>query len=247
MTPWRTHSCVPCRDSLDTWKGYFLTSALVVLTALAARAETLHYSVNWQSGLSLGEAALTSDKIAPQADGGDEAGWKFELLLDAAVPGFTIRDEYSSTTDSKLCSSEVQKTVTRGARKSAEKLKVDPAARTVARETKDGGKSQYSVPECVHDAMAFLQFVRQELAQGRMAPQQSVILGAKYDVHLTFTGTETLRVAGEFQTVDRVRTEIKGPKAELTIDLFFMHDERRTPALARIPLPLGTFTVELLP
>jgi hypothetical protein len=221
---------------------------IVLSLHLVAGAETLHYSVNWASGLSLGEASIRSDKLNAEAEGGVAGGWKFEMLLDAAVPGFTIRDEYTSDADTKLCSSQIKKTVTRGLRKSVEKIQIDPKTNTVSRQTEGSeGKSQYSVPECVHDAMSFLQFVRQELAQGRMASHQSVILGAKYDVQLTFTGTETIRVAGENVTADRVKTVIKGPKADITAELFFLHDDVRTPVLARLPLELGTFTVELLP
>ena len=223
--------------------------ALLVLAlfGLPAGAETLHYSVNWQSGLSLGEAALRSDKVNADPEGGEPGGWNFGLTLDAAVLGFTIRDEYSSSADDKFCSSKIEKTVTRGTRKSVEKVKIDRHTETATRETQGGGKSDYSVPDCVHDALAFLQFVRHELAQGRIAPQQPVILGAKYDVLMTYTGTEMVRVAGESVNADRVHTVIKGPAADITADLYFSHDELRTPVLARIPLPLGTFTVELLP
>ena len=224
-------------------------SALLVLAwfGLPVWAETLHYSVNWQSGLSLGEAALRSDKLSAEPEGGEPGGWNFGLTLDAAVLGFTIRDEYSSTADDKFCTSKVEKNMTRGTRKTVEKVQIDRHTELATRETQDGGKSDYSVPDCVHDALAFLQFVRRELAQGRMAPQQPVILGAKYDVLMTYIGTETIRVAGENIAADRVHTAIKGPKAEITADLYFSHDELRTPVLARIPLTLGTFTVELLP
>ena len=229
------------------FRGSARLALVGILLGTQAHAETLHYSVNWQSGLSLGEAALRSDKSSSESEGGGAGGWKFELMLDAAVPGFAIRDQYSSTADDKLCSTQVEKTLTRGARKSSEKLTIDSRAGMVTRESVGGGKSTYSVQDCVHDAMAFLQFVRQELAQGRMAPQQAVILGAKYDVQLTYMGTETIRSAGEMVAADRVRTVIKGPKADVTADLYFSHDQQRTPLFARIPLALGTFTVELLP
>lgn len=220
---------------------------LALLAITPAAAETLHYSVNWQSGLSLGEASLRSEKLTAASEAGQTGGWSFEMLLDAAVPGFTIRDEYSSTTDDKLCTSQLKKAVTRGARKTVERVQIDSAASSATRETESGGKSQYPVPDCVHDAMAFLQFVRQELAQGRMAPQQFVILGAKYEVQLTYAGTETIRVAGDNLAADRVKTVIKGPKADVIADLYFSHDGLRTPVLAKIPLAMGTFTVELLP
>lgn len=227
-----------------------MRTALAIMLSLPclAWAETLHYSVNWASGLSLGEAALTSTKVPADTEGGQAGGWKFSMTLDAAVPGFMIRDEYTSTTDAKLCSTKVKKTVTRGTRKTGETIEIDTEKNIVTRKTDDSdGKSEYSVSACAHDAMAFLQFVRQELAQGRVAPQQAVVLGAKYDVHLTFTGTETIRHNGEDIVADRVKTVIKGPKADITADLFFMHNDERTPVFARLPLELGTFTLELLP
>ena len=38
---------------------------------------------------------------------------------------------------------------------------------------------------------------------------------------------------------------IKGPASSYTVDIFFAKDAARTPVLTRIPLALGTFTVEL--
>lgn len=223
-------------------------ASALAFTSLPLVAETLHYSINWQSGLSLGEASLRSDYARAASESGEAAGWKFELTLDAAVPGFAIRDEYSSAADDQLCSLWLRKTVTRGARMTAEETRIDPRTNTATRETLGGGgSSRFEVPACVHDAMAFVQFVRQELAQGRMAPQQTVLLGAAYQVQLTYTGTETLRVAGELVAADRVHVAIQGPKADLSADLYFARDLPRTPVLARIPLALGVFTVELLP
>jgi hypothetical protein len=218
---------------------------LFLSLSLVASAETLHYSINWQSGLNLGEASLSAGKN-PASGGGE--GWDFELSLDAAVPGFTIRDNYKSSADAKFCSTVLEKTVTRGSRKSGEKVTFDQEHKTVKRETMGGGKSEsQAAGECVHDALAFLQFARQELAQGRLAANQSVYLGSKYDVQLTYIGTETVRQDGHSVAADKVRVGVRGPKADLTFELYFARDEVRTPLMARLPLALGTFTVELLP
>jgi hypothetical protein len=91
-----------------------------------------------------------------------------------------------------------------------------------------------------------LQFARKELAQGRMAPQQPVIFGAAYQVRMVFTGAEQVTVDGKRTDVDHIQTVIKGPTREYTIGLYFARDPVRTPVLARIPLPLGEFTVELM-
>ncbi len=213
--------------------------------ASVASAETLHYSINWQSGLNLGEATLGASKTTSS---GPEGIWDFTLTLDAAVPGFTIRDEYKSTADGRFCTSLLEKTVTRGSRKSSEKDTFDQSRKTVERATSGGGKSQVQTSgDCAHDAMAFLQFARQELAQGRLATNQAVYLGGKYDVQLTYTGTESIKQEKGMVETDKVRVSIHGAKADTTFEILFARDEVRTPLMARLPLALGTFTVELQP
>jgi hypothetical protein len=219
--------------------------AWTILLSSAACAETLHYSINWQSGLNLGEATLGAAK---NAGSGPEAGWEFNLTLDAAVPGFTIRDEYKSSADGKFCSSLLEKSVTRGSRKSSEKETFDQPRKTIKRETSGGGKSEMQAStECAHDALAFLQFARQELAQGRLAANQTVYLGGKYELQLTYTGTESIKQEKGMVDTDKVRVSVHGAKADTTFEINFARDEMRTPLLARLPLALGTFTVELQP
>jgi hypothetical protein len=211
---------------------------------MMASAETLHYSINWQSGLNLGEATLGANK----SDASGAESWNFELMLDAAVPGFTIRDDYKSNADAKFCSTVLEKTVTRGTRKSTEKVTFDQARKSVKRETSGGGRSEaQAAGDCAHDALAFLQFARQELAQGRLAANQAVYLGPKYDLQLTYTGTETIRSDNKPVDTDKVRVSVHGPKADTTFEIYFARDDVRTPLLAKLPLALGTFTVELLP
>jgi hypothetical protein len=226
---------------------------LISVFPVSARAEALNYVINWQSGLSLGEATLTSTRSLWVVGGKESPRWSFDLDIDASVPGFAIRDHYDSTAGaggagSEICSAKLDKTVHRSSRKSEETLTFDQDQHTVTRETHPygiGGKSDASVGPCARDALAFLQFVRQELAQGRLAPQQSVVLGSLYNVRLEFGGTETVKKLGKPVEADRIHVTIKGPSSNLGVDIFFAKDDVRTPVLARIPLPLGTFTVEL--
>ncbi len=101
------------------------------------------------------------------------------------------------------------------------------------------------MPACARDGLAFLQFMRQELAQGRLASQQPVILGGAYNVRLEFAGTESVKQLGKPVDTDKIHATIKGPASNFSVDIFFAKDEARTPVLARIPLPLGIFSVEL--
>jgi Protein of unknown function (DUF3108) len=221
----------------------------VLLTLLvSARAETLHYAINWQSGLNLGEATLTSGRSLWVQGGSEAERWSFDLDIDGSVPGFVIRDHYVSTAGPDICSVKLDKTVHRGSRKSEETVTFDQTQHTVTRQTLPegvGGKSDFSAPSCARDGLAFLQFARQELAQGRLAPQQPVILGGAYNVRLEFAGTEHVKKLGQPVEADRIHATIKGPASDLSADIFFAKDESRTPVLARIPLALGTFTVEL--
>ncbi len=226
---------------------------LFAMAMLTAGAETLHYNINWQSGLPLGEATLKASQAAPSTsseapDSGDGGRWSFEATLDAAVPGVTMRDEYRSKSDGKFCSQQLDRVVMRGQKKSTEKEIFDQKAKQVKRETAGGGKTDMQAPECAHDALAFLQFVRQELAAGRLVQSQAIFFGAKYDVQVQYIGTESIKLAKNDNKpveADKVRTSIRGPKADYTIEILFSHDAARTPLLARLPLALGTFTVEL--
>lgn len=214
---------------------------LVFLAILAgARAETLHYAINWQSGLSLGEATLTSGQSTYVVNGADTPRWNFDLDIDASVPGFAVTDHYSSMAGAGICSTQLDKMVHRGSHKNEEMLTFDQANNTLTR----GGR-EISVGSCARDALSYLQFVRQELAQGRLAPQSTVYLGAGYNVRLEFAGTEQVKELGKAVTADKLHATIKGPASDLGVDIFFGKDDARTPIAARIPLALGTFSVEL--
>jgi hypothetical protein len=134
-----------------------------------------------------------------------------------------------------------------GTRKNDETDTFHQIAHTVTRQSHPlgAGKGDYPVPPCARDAMAFLQFVRKELAQGRLAPQQPVVLGAAYNVRLESAGTQSVKMLDKMVQADRIKANIKGPASNLTVEIYFAKDEARTPVLAKIPLPLGTFSVEL--
>jgi hypothetical protein len=200
-------------------------------------AESLHYNLTWQSGLNLGEAALRADSV--------NGNWSFSATVDASLPGYVLRDEYRSTADAKFCSQTLERNIQRGSRKSRELSTFDHAAKKVHRQTIGGGSSDQPAAECAPDAMAFLQWLRQELAAGRMPAQHTVYLGAKYDLQLSPAGSESVRQGDRTLEADKISIHIRGPKADLTIEVLFARDPQRTPLLARLPLALGTFTVEL--
>jgi Protein of unknown function (DUF3108) len=225
--------------------------ALAGLVAAAAPAsaptfdgEQLRYAINWPSGLSLGEVQLRCTRVKPTPKSAER--YDFEFSIDAAVPGFSVSDRYHSEASKDFCSIDFEKNLAHGKKKTEEKTTFDPEKATATRETKDGGKSDLSTPQCARDALDFLYFVRRELAQGRLAPRQKIYFGAPYDVRMEFAGTQTIRVSDTSVEADRLNVSLKGPQSDASFEMYFLKDAARTPALVRVPLAVGTFSMELM-
>lgn len=230
------------------------TSPLLFLAALALSAapvaspafenEQLHYNINWPSGLSLGEAVLSASATKQAPD--SPAQLHMEFKLDAAIPGFSVSDLYRSDSSLAFCSGEFHRTTQHGQKKTDETIKFDQQAGSATRETSGGGKTDLKTPSCAKDALAFLYYVRHELSQGRMPPQQTIFFGAPYDIRIEFMGTQQIPLGETPVEADRVNATVKGPASEISFEVFFLKDNKRTPALVRVPLSVGAFTMELV-
>ena len=209
-------------------------------------SETLRYSINWPSGLSLGEAQLSASNSRSSADQLPHLHLAFDL--DASIPGFTASDRYRSEATGEFCSAEFQRTATHGRKQVNEKTTFDSGKATATRETlvDDGGRFELKTSSCARDALTFLYFVRQELSQGRFPPPQTIFFGAPYEVRLDFAGTQSIPVAGTPQEADRFKASVTGPASSISFEMFFLKDRARTPALVRVPFAMGTFSLELV-
>jgi hypothetical protein len=203
--------------------------------------EALHYSINWPSGLSLGDATLSAHKT--------KTGWSFDISTDAGVPGFSISDKYHSSATPDLCSIELTRDTSRGTKKTREKTSFDTKKGTARRVTtfpEGGGSTNIDMPSCPRDAIAFLYFVRREMGQGRVAPPENVYFGGTYSVRLEYTGAVTIPVDQKQTVTDHVNVSIKGPKTNIIVEVFFARDAARTPLLVRIPLAVANISLELV-
>jgi hypothetical protein len=200
------------------------------------KTETLRFTVNWPSGLSLGEGVMTSSF--------DGTIWNLSFSVEAALPGFGVIESAESKATAEFCSIELKKKLQRGSRKSEEETTFDPSTRIATRQTVNGGKSEMNIGSCVRDALTFVRFLRRELSAGRLPPAQPVYYGAPYQTQVQYTGTQSIRTADEMVEADKLTATIKGPSAKVTVDLFFARDEARTPVFVQIPLAMGSFTVE---
>jgi hypothetical protein len=197
--------------------------------------ESLRYSVNWPSGLSLGEAVLSARHSPNQ--------WDFEMTVDAGVPGFTIADRFRSVANQELCSQELQRTISHGSKKLNEKTAFDYAQGKAHRGINGPGPSDLPISACVRDALTFLYYTRRELGQGRVPPHQNLFFGSAYAVWLDYTGPQSL--PGKSDVTDRVVVNLKGPASNFSFEILFARDPARTPVWVKIPTVLGAVTLEL--
>jgi hypothetical protein len=216
--------------------AFLLTSAASAQTGFPFQDEALRYTINWPSGLSVGDAAFTAKHTTT-------GGWNLSAVLEGAFPGFPLKDTYRSTVTSNLCTLEFERDIIHGTRKSREKTVFEPERGKAKR----GVGEEFDIPPCAQDGVAFLYHVRREMGQGRVPPAQQIYLGAAYGIRLDYTGARTITVTGKKEQTDLLNVSVKGPSSSFTFEIYFARDAARTPLLVRVPLgTLGTFSMELV-
>jgi hypothetical protein len=190
----------------------------------------------------LGEATVS----AANSDGG---GWRFNMNFTAGVPGFNFSDTFRSTVTAELCSNELERSIAHGPKKVTEKTTFDQKQRTAERKTlnpEGGGKSELQLPACAKDALAYSFLTRQEMGQGRVPQAAQIFFGGPYDVRVDYTGAMDIPSGGKTVTTDHVNVYIKGPASNLTVEVFYARDAARTPLLYKVPVSVGTVSLELV-
>jgi hypothetical protein len=219
-----------------------LVAAAAAQTGFPFQNESLHYAINYSSGLSLGDADLSAHRSAN--------GWDFTVTLDAAVAGFKIKDKFTSSMVGGYCSTEFERDTIHGSKTTREKTTFDQEKQTAHRQTEfpnDGGSSDLSTGPCGRDAISFLYFARKELGQGRVPPPQVVYFGAPYTVQQSYTGAQNITLADKkSELTDHLVFAVKGPKSDFSVDVFYARDAARTPLLIKIPQAVGTLSMELV-
>ncbi|MGD1070473.1 MAG: DUF3108 domain-containing protein [Bryobacteraceae bacterium] len=209
------------------------------LTGFPFTDEALNYTIDWPSGLNLGEGHLQSKHT--------EAGWSFEMTLDASVPGYAVKDSYTAHANADFCSTDFARQFLHGARKGGETETIDRSHETVTRVTANGGgTSESAVPDCIKDALTLLFYTRRELGQGRVPPAQQILFGGLYQISLDYTGAPMIKVADKQVQSDEIVCNLKGPSSNLQFEMYFARDPARTPLLVIVPLGPARFSMELV-
>jgi hypothetical protein len=227
----------------------FFSILFVAVPAFAAdlvgfpfqKSETLRYAIKYASGVSLGEATVSASQ--------SEEGWRFDMNFAAGVPGFSFADTYRATANSELCTIQLDRSIAHGPKKVVEKTTFDQRQRVAERRTvipAGGGKSEMSLPACAQDALTYSFLARREMGQGRVPQAAKVFLGGPYDVRVDYTGAVEIPSGGKTVTTDHANVYIKGASSNLTVEVFYARDAARTPLLYKVPVSIGTLTLELV-
>jgi hypothetical protein len=213
------------------------------LTGFPFQNETLRYRVVWPGGRSLGDVTLTAHKTG-------DGGWDFDMSTSLQIPVVPISDQYkSSAAGMDLCSSTLTREISHGSKKVTEKTEFDQKANQAKRQTlvpAGGGKTEFSIPTCGRDALTFQYLARREMGQGRVPPAGKVFFGSGYEVKTVYTGAQDIPVAGKATTTDHLNVSVKGPASDFTFEIFYARDPQRTPLLVKIPVSIGTVSLELV-
>jgi hypothetical protein len=203
--------------------------------------ESLDYALKWPGGASLGEAHLNAGKTS--------RGWDFDFSLNASVPGFAVSDHYHSRANADFCSLQLEKETTHGSRHTHEKTVFDYQTGSAKRTTlvEGGGQTDIDINDCAHDGLDYVFYARRELGAGHGVPQQQdVPFGALYSARMEFAGVQEVTVGGKRRQADHINVYLRGPASDNKLEIFFDRDPARTPLIVKVPLPVGTLSMELV-
>jgi hypothetical protein len=196
--------------------------------------------VNWPGDHTLG------DPLARKTGNG---GWNFEMTASVGIPVVPSTTHKTSAAGTDLCSSMLRREISHGNKKVSEKTEFDQKASQAQRQTlvpAGGGKSEFAIPTCGRDALAFHYFARREMGQGRVPPAGKVFFGSGYEVKMDYTGAQDVPVAGKPVVTDHLNVSVKGPASDFSFEIFYARDPARTPLLIKIPVSVGTVSLELV-
>jgi hypothetical protein len=214
------------------------SSAPPALTGFPFTDEDLNYSVNWPSGINLGEAHLHAKRAG--------SNWNFAFSIDAGVPGFQVHDSYHAESTTDYCSISFDRSIAHGSRTGNEKDTIDRGRGVATRLTKGGGQSDIQVAKCVKDALTYLFYTREELGQGRVPAAQQILYGGLYQMSLTYAGGPMIPIGKKQVQSDEVSCTVKSSSGEFKFEMYFARDAARTPLLVKAPFAMGTFSMELI-
>jgi len=215
--------------------------------------EKLRYAVRWRL-VPAGEAELFLEK-----EGTSQNRWKVSAKANSVgyVSNiYKVEDEYQSTfRNTTLCSSEIRKVINEGERHRLVSLLFDPRRKLAllndraATGNAPPRQAQSSIPDCVHDIISALYYVR----------TRPLAVGQSFEIPVN-DGSRTIPIRLEVQAKEEIKTEIgtfpatrvepgvfSGNlfKGKGRIFVWFSDDASHLPLQMRAQIGIGTITATL--
>ncbi|MBI2815474.1 MAG: DUF3108 domain-containing protein [Acidobacteria bacterium] len=251
---------------LQNWAAGAVLALLVVAGVAATRSaaqspklpfgagEKLRYAVSWRS-VPAGRAELLLTR-----DENSQARWK--VTARASSTGYVsniykVDDEYISIfRNPTLCSSEIRKTINEGDRHRSLTLLFDQRRKLAILTDREVGGSapprqaQSVIPDCVHDILSVIYFVRSRPLTVGQPIDVPVNDGARtVTLHLEVDAREEVKTAiGTFQTI-RVEPDLFSGnlyKGKGRMFVWFTDDANHVPVQMRAQIGVGTITASLI-
>ena len=121
------------------------------------------------------------------------------MNLSGAIPGFAVTDKFHASAAADLCSTEFERDLSQGSRRSREKTTFDQQTGRAHRVTlfpAGGGQSDFDITACARDVLAFVYYARRELGQGRVPPPQQVYYGGPTPMRMEYAGAQNIAADG---------------------------------------------------
>ena len=217
-----------------------------------APGEKLRYAVRWRL-LPAGEAELSVER--------DATPGRWKAMAKANSSGYVsnlyrVEDEYTSIfRNPTFCSTGIRKQINEGERHREVSIQFDPRRRlALLRDGDAAGRTpprqeQFAIPDCVHDILSALYYVR----------SQPLEVGQSMEFPLN-DGSRTMPIRLEVQAIEEVQTEVgKFQAVRVEPDVFsghlfkqkgrmfvwFTNDARRIPVQLKAQIGIGTIIASL--
>jgi hypothetical protein len=219
----------------------FLAGSVHAQGRFPAGDEVLRYDVRLPNGSAIGTATFEAVRVK-----GAEASWHFRVHTNFSLPGIPVEDTFRSLS-ANFCSAEFEKDSLHGSKKTAEIVVFYPERQKAVRSTKGGGMSSIQTGPCPKDPVNVLYHTRVELGKGRKPFTGTTVFGAAYEVKMDSRGKKKIEIGGKDHQTELVAGSYRGPKSKGEFEIYFSRDETRTPLVLRVPLAVGSITLELKP
>jgi hypothetical protein len=83
------------------------------------------------------------------------------------------------------------------------------------------------------------------MGQGRVPTAQKILFGGLYEISSDYTGAPMITMNESQVQTDELVCTVKGPSSSVKFEIYFARDAARTPLLIKVPLAMGTFSMEL--